>query len=222
MFVVFDLDGTLIESEQVWAGVRRRFVVAHGGTWHERAQDTMIGMRTTEWSLYIHDDLGVSLPPDQIAAQVVDAVKERLARDVPVLPGAQQALDRLARVFPIGLATSAALPVARAVLDSTGWTKIFRVVVSADQVANGKPAPDVYLRALELLHAPANESAAVEDSGNGIRSAAAAALAVVAIPNRAYPPDAGALKLATTVLSDLNSLEPEVVKDAIARRNSTP
>lgn len=222
MFVVFDLDGTLIESEQVWACVRRQFVVAHGGTWHARAQDTMIGMRTTEWARYIHDDLGVSLPADQIAAQVVDAVKERLAHDVPVLPGAPEALDRLARVFPLGVATSAALPVARAVLESTGWAKLFRVVVSADEVANGKPAPDVYRRALELLHAPANESAAVEDSGNGIRSAAAAALAVVAIPNRAYPPDAKALKEATTVLSDLTQLEPGVVKDAIARRNSTP
>lgn len=222
MFVVFDLDGTLIESEQVWAGVRRQFVLSHSGTWHEGAQDAMIGMRTTEWAKYIHDDLGVALQPSQIAAQVVDAVKERLVQDIPIIPGAQEALDRLARVFPLGLATSAALPVARAVLERTGWAKLFRVVVSADEVANGKPAPDVYLRALELLQAPANQSAAVEDSRNGIRSAAAAGLAVIAIPNRAYPPDADALALATTVLSDLTSLEPAVVKDAITRRNSSP
>ena len=222
MFVIFDLDGTLIESEQIWEEVRRQFVVAHGGTWRKQAQDTMIGMRTTEWAQYIHDDLGVSLPPAEIAAQVVDAVKERLAHDVPVLPGAQGALDRLARVFPLGLATSAASPVARAVLEATGWAKLFRVVVSADEVANGKPAPDVYVRALELLDAPANVSAAVEDSASGIRSAAAARLAVVAIPNRAYPPDAAALAHATSILPDLSELEPAVVKDAITRRNSTP
>jgi len=218
MVVVFDLDGTLIESEQIWADVRRQFVVAHGGTWQQQAQDRMIGMRTTEWAQYVHDDLGVALPPAQIAAEVVEAVKERLVQHVPILPDAQGALERLARVFPLGLATSAALPVARAVLERTGWANLFRVVVSADEVARGKPAPDVYLRALELLHAPANESAAVEDSANGVRSAAAAQLAVVAIPNRAYPPDAKALSCATTVLTDLSQLDPSVIRNAVGRR----
>ena len=219
MWVVFDLDGTLIESEQIWADVRRRFVLTHGGTWHDQAQATMIGMRTTEWAQYIHDDLGVALPPPEIARLVVHAVKASLAQCIPILPGAQEALERLARAYPLGLATSAALPVARTVLDKAGWARFFKVVVSADEVARGKPAPDVYLRALELLRAVPDESAAIEDSANGIRSAAAAGLAVVAIPNRAYPPDANALARATTVLTSLSTLEPSVIEDAITRRS---
>lgn len=212
MFVVFDLDGTLIESEQIWAEVRRRFVLAHGGTWHERAQETMIGMRTTEWARYVHDDLGVTLPPRQIAERVINAVSESLARSVPILPGARAALERLAAVYPLGLATSAASPVAKTVLDKTGWARFFKVVVSADEVPRGKPAPDVYLRALELLHASAHDSVAIEDSANGIRSAAAAGLAVVAIPNEAYPPDANALACATTVLSTLAALDAPTIE----------
>jgi HAD superfamily hydrolase (TIGR01509 family) len=220
MWVVFDLDGTLIDSEQVWADVRRPFVLDHGGTWHERAQATMIGMRTTEWAQYIHDDLGVALPPEQIAAQVVDAVTKSLVQSLPILPGAQAALERLAGAYPLGLATSAALPVARAVLEEAGWARFFKAVVSADEVVRGKPAPDVYLCTLELLGAAPAESAAVEDSANGIRSAAAAGLAVVAIPNHHYPPDADALTLAATVLPNLAALEPSVIRTAIARRNA--
>ena len=218
MWVVFDLDGTLIDSEQIWADVRRRFVLTHGGTWHDQAQATMIGMRTTEWAQYIRNDLGVALPPEEIARLVVDAVSAELAQSIPILPGAQAALERLAPVYPLGLATSAALAVARTTLETTGWGRIFKVVVSADEVARGKPAPDVYLRALELLEAAPDQSAAVEDSANGIRSAAAAELAVIAIPNAGYPPDADALACATTVLPNLTMLETSVIEDAIACR----
>lgn len=219
MWVVFDLDGTLIDSEQIWAEVRRRFVLTHGGTWHEQAQATMIGMRTTEWAKYIHQDLGVALPQAEIARLVVDAVSETLAQSVPILPGAQATLERLEPVYPLGLATSAALAVARTVLEKTGWERFFKVVVSADEVAHGKPAPDVFLRTLELLEAAPNESAAVEDSANGIRAAAAAGLAVIAIPNAAYPPDEHTLACATTVLANLTMLEPSVIENAVACRN---
>jgi beta-phosphoglucomutase-like phosphatase (HAD superfamily) len=216
-WVVFDLDGTLIESEQVWGDVRHAFTIAHGGRWTESAQSDMIGMRTAEWAHYMHDALGVTLAPDEIARSVVAGVAAALD-PVPVLPGADAALDRLARTFRLGLATSAALPVARAVLARTGWADDFAVVVSADDVAHGKPAPDVYLRALALLGADAASSAAVEDSANGIRSAHTARLAVIAIPNRAFPPDNAALALATSVLPALDALDARAVDAAIANR----
>ncbi len=166
-------------------------MVEHGGRWVDGAQEKMIGMRTTEWTSYMHDDLGVALAPEAIAEQVVNAVSQALARDVPVLPGANEALARLAAAFPLGLATSAACPVAETALAKTGWNKYFEVVVSADDVARGKPAPDVYLRALALMGADAHRTAAIEDSANGIRSAHAARLAVIAIPNTEFPPDRG-------------------------------
>ncbi len=219
-FVIFDLDGTLIESEQVWGDVRHAFAVAHGGRWNDRAQSDMIGMRTTEWANYMHDALAVALPPDEIARGVIADVERRLV-PVPVLPGAVAALARLAQSFRLGLATSAALPVARTVLARTGWSRYFGAVVSADEVASGKPAPDVYLRALWLLGARPADAVAVEDSANGIRSARTAGLPVIAIPNRTFPPDAASLALAARVLPDLGALDADVVR-AARRTGETP
>lgn len=215
-FAIFDLDGTLIESEQIWRDVRREFTTQHGGRWKDGAQEAMIGMRTPDWARYMHDDLGVALSQDAIAERVVAGVVERL-RDVPPLPGATEALERIGSAFTLGLATSAARAVAKAVLERTGWSARFKVVVSADDVARGKPAPDVYDRALELLGAEASTAAAIEDSSNGIRSAHAARLAVVAIPNREFPPDPAALALATRVLPNLDALTIDGVREALNR-----
>jgi beta-phosphoglucomutase-like phosphatase (HAD superfamily) len=213
--VIFDLDGTLIESEQTWRDVRHEFVLAQGGRWRSDAAATMIGMRTQEWARYIHDDLDVALPPAEIAKRVVDAVVARL-QDVPVLPGADDALRRLGDVFRLGLATSAALPVAQAVLARTGWKQCFSVVVSADEVSRGKPAPDIYVRAVELLGANTSRTAAIEDSANGIRSAHAAGLAVIAIPNREFPPDHEALALASRVAKGLDELNSTFIRSVVA------
>ena len=210
-WVIFDLDGTLIESEQIWGDVRHQFVVTHGGAWYDNAQSDMIGMRTQEWANYIHDRLGVALPPQQMARSVVAMMIDRLSSNVPVLPGADAALNRLSAAFPLGLATSATSAVAQAVLKSTGWRALFQVVVSADEVARGKPAPDAYLRALELLDADAKKTVAVEDSANGIRSAHAAGLTVIAVPNRAFPPDQQALALAAHILPNLEPLNAALI-----------
>ncbi|MGA7748264.1 MAG: HAD family phosphatase [Candidatus Aquilonibacter sp.] len=216
--VIFDMDGTLIESEQIWRDVRHTFVVEHGGRWIDGAQERMIGMRTSEWARYMHDDLGVALPTDAIIELVVNAVARTLAKHVPVLPGADVALARLAAAFPLGLATSAARAVAQTVLAETGWGKYFTVVVSADEVARGKPAPDVYLRALELMGADPRHTAAIEDSANGIRSAYAAGLAVIAVPNRAFPPDREALELATCILEAIGELDVATINAALQHR----
>ena len=213
-YVVFDLDGTLIDSERIWCDVRHEFVVANGGTWKSHAGGAMMGMGTTEWARYIHDELGVGLAPSAIAERVVEAVAQRL-QTPPVLAGADAALRRLASEFTLGLASSAARAVAQTVLAATGWDALFSVVVSADEVPRGKPAPDVYQRALELLGADPSHAAAVEDSSNGIRSAHAARMAVIAIPNREFPPDAEALSLASSVIADLSSLNPALVREVL-------
>jgi HAD superfamily hydrolase (TIGR01509 family) len=211
---VFDLDGTLIESEQIWRDVRREFVVANGGQWKSDAAAAMIGMRTDEWARYIHDELGVALAPSAIEKRVVEEVVRRLLNP-PVIPGADAALHRMAKEFRLGLASSAALAIAQTVLAATGWNELFAVVVSADEVARGKPAPDVYLRALELLDAVPSEAVAVEDSGNGIRSAHAARIAVVAIPNREFPPGADALSLASRVIANLEGLDAALIRQIL-------
>lgn len=196
-------------------------MLEHGGHWREDAQTTMIGMRSEEWARFIHDELGVSEQPDSIVQQVVTGVEQRLWEHVPILPGAQAALERLYGEFHLGLATSAALPVAKTVLERTGWKKFFEAVASADDVAHGKPAPDVYLRALDLLKAGPSRTAAVEDSGNGIRSAHAAGLATIAIPNRAFPPDPGALSLAACILPSLDELDTDTIQAVLQQRLSS-
>ena len=156
-----------------------------------------------------------NLPPETIARQVVAEVAARL-QDAPVLPGASEALARLSRDFVLALATSAAFPVAQSVLASTDWKKLFAVVVSADEVSRGKPAPDVYLRALELLRADPAQTAAVEDSANGIRSAHAAGVAVIAIPNHEFPPDAATLALVSGVADNLDALSAEMIRSVLS------
>lgn len=210
--VVFDLDGTLIESEQVWHDVRLAYVSDHGGRWNEGAQQAMMGMRTQEWAAYIRTDLGVDQSESAIARDVVNGVIASLSSHLPILPGAQEALERLSGAFRLAVATSSAFPVAQSVLRETGWDEMFEAVVSADQVARGKPAPDVYLQAIEALGADAARSAAIEDSTNGLRSAAAAGMITIAIPNRAYPPEPSALALAARVIPSLGELDVPLVR----------
>ena len=216
--MIFDLDGTLVETEQVWAEVRREFALAHGGRWRDDAQATMMGMSSKGWASYLHDELGVAMSPDEIEEYVVDAMTERFAQSVPKLPGADDALAALQRDYPLAIATSAPLRVARAAIARAGWNAVFPVVVSADQVARGKPWPDVYLRALDELRGDAAKSAAVEDSTNGIRSAYAAGLRVVAIPNREFTPAHDALALAALILPSLEGLDPAAIRTLLERR----
>jgi HAD superfamily hydrolase (TIGR01509 family) len=209
--VVFDLDGVLIDSEPVWEQVRRQVVAEHGGHWAPDAQQRLMGMSTGEWSEYLSEDLGVGLPATEVAAIVIDRMKARYAEQVPLMPGAIDAVRRLAARWPLGLASSSPPVLIGAFLDGTGLRDCFAVTMSTEQVAHGKPAPDIYLAVTgQLGHAP-QRCAAVEDSANGLRSAAAAGLPVIAVPHPRYPPGADALGLAALVLPSLAGLTPEAV-----------
>jgi HAD superfamily hydrolase (TIGR01509 family) len=210
--VVFDLDGVLIDSEPLWDRARRDVVAAHGGRWAPGATEAMQGMSSPEWSRYLHDELGVDLPPNDIAAAVVDRLTQSYAAGLPLVPGATEAVARMAGVWPLGLASSSNRAVIDAVLELSGLAVMFRATVSSEEVARGKPAPDVYLEAARRLGVAAARCAAVEDSANGVRSGAAAGMRVVAIPTRAYPPAADALALAAVVLDDIAELTPAVVR----------
>jgi HAD superfamily hydrolase (TIGR01509 family) len=209
--VVFDLDGVLVDSEEVWDDVREQLARERGGRWHERAQADMMGMSSVEWSRYMHDVIGLAEPPDEINAEVVRRMRARYAEDLPVLPGAVEAVRRLAEDFRLGLASSSNRALIDAVLEATGLEKLFEAIVSSEEVPRGKPAPDVYLRAAELLELPPAGIAAVEDSANGIRSAHAAGMRVLAIPNRRYPPEPEALALADRVVESLDELTRNAV-----------
>jgi len=209
--VVLDLDGVVIDSEGVWEEVREAFVVQHGGQWPVDAQQRMMGMSTAEWAAFMHGDMGVPLEPDEIAGGVIEAMLDRYRTGLPLLRGAQAALARLAEHWPLGLASSSPREVVDAVLSLAEIDGLFRAVVSSDEVAAGKPAPDVYLAAARRLAVAPADAVAVEDSTNGIRAAHAAGMAVVAVPNPGFPPAGDALGLAAAQVPGIAAVTPEVV-----------
>jgi HAD superfamily hydrolase (TIGR01509 family) len=212
--VVFDLDGVLLASEEVWDSVRERYVRERGGRYDDEVQRAMMGMSAPEWSRYLHDEAGVPEEPSAINREVVERMLDAYRRDLPLLPGAEEAVRRTAAEFPLGLASSSNREVFEEVLELAGLTECFRATVSSEEVALGKPAPDVYLEAARRLGVEAARCAAVEDSHAGIRSAKSAGMRVVAIPNASYPPDDEALELADVVLESLDELTPDRIEGA--------
>jgi len=209
--VVFDLDGVLVDSEPVWEQVRRGLVAERGGHWAPDAQRRIMGMSTPEWAGYLSGDLGAGLPPDEVAALVIDRMVARYQEQVPFMDGAVDAVHRLAARWPLGLASSSPPRLIETVLQSAGLRGCFSVVMSTEQVAHGKPAPDIYLAVTAELGCPPPDCAAVEDSSNGLRSAAAAGLRVIAVPQPRYPPDPDALAQASLVLPNLAELSTGAV-----------
>ncbi len=184
---IFDLDGVLLDSEQVWDQVREQLVRERGGRWHERAQAEMMGMSSLEWSRYMHDELGVPDPPEEISTEVVRRLEEVYRRRLPLIHGAQEAVVQLSARWPLGLASSSNRELIDLVLELSGLARFFRATVSSEEVARGKPAPDVYLEAARRLSVPPKRCAAVEDSRNGIRAAKAAEMRVIAASEPAFP-----------------------------------
>jgi HAD superfamily hydrolase (TIGR01509 family) len=209
--VIFDLDGVLIDSETAWDEARRELVRSSGGRWRAEATRAMMGMSSVEWSRYMRDELGVPMTDDEISRSVVADLERRYRERLPLFPGAIEAVGRLAERWPLGLASSANRPIIELVLRESGLAARFRATVSAEEVPRGKPAPDVYLEAARRLGADPASCVAIEDSSSGLRAAAAAGMRVVAIPNRAFPPDRDALALADAVLESIDALDAETV-----------
>jgi HAD superfamily hydrolase (TIGR01509 family) len=210
--VVFDLDGVVVDSEQVWDDVREQLAKERGGRWHPDAQQDMMGMSSPEWSRYMHEVIGLRESPDAINDEVVRRMLERYRSDLPLIDGAVDAVRRLAGSFRLAVASSSNRPLIEAVLETAGIAAAFAVTVSSEEVARGKPAPDVYLEAARRLGVSPGRCAAVEDSSNGLRAAHAAGMRVLALPNAHYPPAADALALADVVLASPDELTPELVR----------
>ncbi len=208
---MFDLDGVLIQTEEVWDEVREALTRERGGRYGPEAQRAMMGMSSLEWSRYMHEELGVVDRPEQINAEVVRRMEQRYRERLPLIDEAVEAVERLAARWPLGVASSSNRPLIDAVLELSGLERFFRATVSSEEVPRGKPAPDVYVEAARHLGVAPERCAAIEDSHNGIRSAKAAGMRVVAIPNPTFPPDANALADADVVLPSLAALTPAAI-----------
>jgi HAD superfamily hydrolase (TIGR01509 family) len=209
--VIFDLDGVILDSEERWSQAKRDLVEETGGHWKPEATHAMLGMSSPEWSRYLRDELGVPLSAEEINESVVAGMIDSYRRDLPLIDGAVEAVRRLGERWPLGLATSANREVIEVVLEAAGLVGAFAATVSSEEVGRGKPAPDVYLEAARWLGVDPTRCAAVEDSRNGIRSARAAGMRVIAIPNPHYPPNDETLTLADAVIESLDELTPERV-----------
>ena len=210
--MVFDLDGVIVDSEQVWDDVRESYTRERGGTYTERAARDMMGMSSLEWSRYMAEALRVHEAPEEINAAVVARMLERYGAEPPLIPGAVEAVRRTAGWRPLAIASSSNPELIEVVLRASGLAELFRVAVSSQEVPRGKPAPDVYLEAARRLGVDPVDCAAVEDSHNGIRSAKAAGMHVVCVPNLHFPPDDEALAAADVVLGSIDELTPAVLE----------
>jgi HAD superfamily hydrolase (TIGR01509 family) len=215
--VVFDLDGVVIRTEEVWDEVREAFVRERGGRYDAGAQRAMMGMSSLEWSRFMHEELGVRDDPAEISNEIVRRMEARYREGLPLIDGAVDAVQRLGARWPLGVASSSNRPLIDTVLELSGLASSFRATVSSEEVARGKPAPDVYLEAARRLGVPAARCAAIEDSHSGICSAKAAGMVVAAIPNPSFPPDEEALAAADVVLSSIGDLTPARLVEAAAR-----
>jgi HAD superfamily hydrolase (TIGR01509 family) len=173
-----------------------------------------MGMSSVEWSRYMHDVVGLSDPPEEISREVVRRMLDRYSRQLPLIDGAVEAVQRMAARWPLALASSSNRELIDRALEVSGLAPYFCVTVSSEEVERGKPAPDVYLEAARRLEIEPAHAAAIEDSASGIRSAHAAGMYVVVIPNRAFPPPDDVLALADVVLDSIRQLEPEILLDA--------
>ena len=206
------MDGVLMDSEQLWNQSKQEVVRDVGGHWREDAPRAMMGMSSPEWSRYMHDELGIPLDEQEINRAVVERMEQHYREHLPLLPGAVELVRALRRRWPLALASSANREIIDFALDAAGLAGDFRATVSSEEVERGKPAPDVYLEAARRLEVPADGCVAIEDSSNGMRSAAAAGMAVIAMPNPHYPPDDDALALAGACVHMLAEITPALVE----------
>ena len=216
--VAFDLDGVLVDSEEQWDEVRRSLAAESGRSWPAEATRAMQGMSTGEWSRYLTDVVGVPGRPEEVAADVIGRLAARYETRLPLVPGAVEAVQRLGTRWPLGLASSSPRRLIDAVLTSAGVARWFQVSVSTEEVEAGKPSPVVYEEVMRRLGVDPQRAVAVEDSSNGLRSAARARLHVIAVPTAAFPPAEDALALASAVVHSLDELTVELVTSVAQRR----
>lgn len=219
--MIFDLDGVLVDSEIWWDEVRQAFATAHGRSWGPDDQAAVMGANSAAWARTMRERLRLDMDATAIEAAIVDGVVDRYRREgPPIIDGAVAAVERIAAEHAVAVASSAHRAVIDAALGAIGLAQAFAVVVSSDEVAHGKPAPDVYLEAARRLGADPRSCLVVEDSRNGVAAARAAGMTVVLVPNASVPPAPGTHELADVVLERLADLEPAAITPRSAQATS--
>lgn len=210
--VIFDMDGVIVESERLWDQAREDLVRATGGRWGANAQTAMMGMASHEWSVYVRDELEVPLSAEEISRRVVARLTELYREHLPLIDGAVDRVREAAARWPVAIASSSNRELIDLVASLAGIEQLLDATVSSEEAGRGKPAPDVFLRAAEMLSASPRECVVIEDSANGIRAALAAEMRVIAAPNRDFPPPPDVLETATMVVRQVADITPGLIE----------
>jgi len=181
--VLWDMDGTLVDTEPYWIEAEFDIADKHGGTWSDEHAEHLIGHDLLDSGRYIREHMGIDLEPSVIVEELLDRVVEHVEREVPWRPGAVELLTDLRRSrVPCALVTMSYRRFATPILSALP-ADAFAAVVTGDSVSQGKPHPEPYLKAAHSLGVEAGDCVAIEDSNTGARSAEAAGCTVLVVPN---------------------------------------
>lgn len=210
--IVFDMDGVLIDSEVIWRRVREVYAAEIGRAWTAADQAATMGCSTPDWSARMCERLQVThLAPEGLAVEIKRRVLAAYEIDVPVRPGAAQALEALAARYPVALASGSPRELMACAMERTGFARHFASMLSGDEVAHGKPHPEIYLRTLARLGVAGDRALGIEDSANGLRALRAAGMRAIAAPCPEFPLSAAELALAQACVASMSDLTPALV-----------
>jgi len=210
--IVFDMDGVLVDSEVYWDKSRVDFARDRGKTWTDEYQRLAMGRSTVGWAGVMQEKLALDESIDEIIAEMKARVIAHYEERMPTRPGALESVSHMQQHFRVGLASGSPTEIIKAVLSITGLDQIFEVMIYGDEVPRGKPAPDIYLEALEQLGVAPEVSLGIEDSANGLRSLKAAGMLAVAAPSPDYPLPDDILALADAHISTLEDFTVDLVR----------
>jgi len=180
-----------------------------GKTWTVDDHKAVMGVSTREWADYMIDRLELTLSPQEVEDQIIERMVEMYRASIPYLDGAVDAVELAARHFQTALASGSHPTLIDAVTAEPAMRGKFGVIVSADEVGAGKPAPDVYLATADRLGVEPDDGVCLEDSGNGILAGARAGVTVIAVPDPRFPPSQEVPDQAHLVLASLSELSLE-------------
>lgn len=210
--IIFDMDGLLVDSEPVWDKARSSMAAEAGKEWNEKDHRAVMGVSTEEWASYMIQRLELTISPEEVQAEIVQRMLEMYREGVPYLPGAVEAVNLASGHYPTALASGSHPNLIEAVVNDAPMQGKFKVVLSADEVGVGKPAPDVYLQTAHRLGIPPQQCLCLEDSGNGILAGLRAGMKVVAVPDPRFAPSQEILRQAHLVLTSLEAFSLETIR----------
>ena len=216
--VVFDMDGVLVDSEVYWEQSRVEFARDRGKVWTGALQRLAMGRSTIGWATVMRENLGLSESTDDIIAEMKARVIAQYEECMPTRTGALESVRHMQKHFRVGLASGSPTEIIKAVMQITGLDQVFEVMIYGDRVPRGKPAPDIYLEALQALDVSPAASLGIEDSANGLRSLKAAGMYAVAAPSPGFPLTDDVLELADAHITTLEHFTVDLVRQIESRR----